>query len=246
MISCIRYVCLVILWAFSICESVCQKTYYYKFVVNTNANSKVAGGQFITFIGDICFESDINGLSVRNGKLSRNAYQSTNAQIVYEGVAFCGDGAKLKFNADKSKLKIVSKDGKNYSLVKTNPPSNVTTCSFIRKRDYSGGDNYSPQSGQNYPINSNNYGSIWDSGNMGNSSKTNNRVNYAKPRSSQRHTCSLCHGNKRIVRDTWPSLYGTKDYQVKCNECGGYFMRSTGHVHIPCPNCRGKGYFETD
>lgn len=63
---------------------------------------------------------------------------------------------------------------------------------------------------------------------------------------SKRHICNLCRGKKRIVKDTYPSLYGTKDYQVKCNECGGYFMRSTGHTHITCPQCHGKGYFTTD
>lgn len=61
-----------------------------------------------------------------------------------------------------------------------------------------------------------------------------------------RNTCPLCHGQKRIVKDTHPALYGTTDYQVKCNECGGYFMRSTGHTHVTCPQCHGKGYFTTN
>lgn len=61
-----------------------------------------------------------------------------------------------------------------------------------------------------------------------------------------KHTCSLCNGQRRIVKDTYPSLYGQSDYQVKCNECGGYFMRSTGHTHITCPQCHGKGYFTTN
>ena len=63
---------------------------------------------------------------------------------------------------------------------------------------------------------------------------------------SLRHTCNLCKGRKRIVKDTYPSLHGQSDYRVKCNECGGYFMRSTGHTHITCPQCHGKGYFTTD
>lgn len=61
-----------------------------------------------------------------------------------------------------------------------------------------------------------------------------------------RHTCNLCKGRKRIVKDTYPSLYGQSDYRIKCNECGGYFMRSTGHTHITCPQCHGKGYFTTN
>ncbi len=63
---------------------------------------------------------------------------------------------------------------------------------------------------------------------------------------STRHTCSMCNGKRRIVKDFFQSLYGANDYKVKCNECGGYFMRSTGHTHITCPQCHGKGYFVTD
>lgn len=61
--------------------------------------------------------------------------------------------------------------------------------------------------------------------------------------SKRRHVCPRCKGNKRIVRESHVSLYGQKDYRVRCNECGRYFMRSTGHSHINCPQCYGKGYF---
>lgn len=61
-----------------------------------------------------------------------------------------------------------------------------------------------------------------------------------------RHDCNLCGGSKRIVKDTYPPLYGAEDYKVRCNECGGYFMRSMGHTHITCPQCHGRGYFTTE
>lgn len=51
--------------------------------------------------------------------------------------------------------------------------------------------------------------------------------------------CSLCHGSGRIVHDSYPGTLGTADYKVKCNECGGYFLKSTGHSHISCPQCHG-------
>lgn len=57
------------------------------------------------------------------------------------------------------------------------------------------------------------------------------------------HTCPLCHGSKRYQMDTNPGTYGTMDYKVRCNECGGMFMKSTGHTHIPCPQCHGKGHW---
>ena len=57
------------------------------------------------------------------------------------------------------------------------------------------------------------------------------------------HTCSLCNGSGRYQKDFNPSTFGTMDYKVRCNECGGYFMKSTGHSHIPCPQCHGKGHW---
>ena len=81
----------------------------------------------------------------------------------------------------------------------------------------------------------------------GGSSSSSQRQNTTHSRTQPtKHTCSLCNGQRRIVKDTYPSLYGQSNYQVKCNECGGYFMRSTGHTHISCPQCHGKGYFTTE
>ena len=60
--------------------------------------------------------------------------------------------------------------------------------------------------------------------------------------SSSRHTCSLCNGTGRIVRDFHSATYGY-DSKVYCNECKSYYMKSTGHRHISCTQCHGKGYF---
>lgn len=65
-------------------------------------------------------------------------------------------------------------------------------------------------------------------------------------RQPTKHTCPLCNGKKRIVKDTHPAMFGTENYKVRCDECGGYFLRSTGHTHVTCPQCHGKGYFTTD
>lgn len=78
-----------------------------------------------------------------------------------------------------------------------------------------------------------------NSGNSGGNSNTNRNNN-----NKQRRACSLCHGKGRIVRDFPPPTYGTKDSRVRCNECGGYFWQSTGHSHVTCPTCHGRGYFE--
>lgn len=85
----------------------------------------------------------------------------------------------------------------------------------------------------------NNSGGYNNNGNSGGNSNTNRNNN-----NKQRHECSLCHGKKRIVRDSHPPTYGTNDSRVRCNECGGYFLRSTGHSHITCTLCHGRGYLE--
>ena len=77
----------------------------------------------------------------------------------------------------------------------------------------------------------------------GSSINTSISTTTKKTDSVSTHECSLCHGKKRIVKDTFPPMFGTADYKVKCNECGEYFLRSTGHTHIPCPQCHGKGYW---
>ena len=61
--------------------------------------------------------------------------------------------------------------------------------------------------------------------------------------SSSQHSCSLCNGTGKIVRDFYPATYGTQDYKVYCNECKRSYMKSTGHSHISCSQCYGKGYF---
>lgn len=76
-----------------------------------------------------------------------------------------------------------------------------------------------------------------NSGNSGGNSNTNRNNN------KQRRECSLCHGKRRIVRDSPIPVYGN-DSRVRCNECGGYFMRSTGHSHVTCTQCHGNGYVE--
>ena len=121
-------------------------------------------------------------------------------------------------------------------------PASVTTCSLIRKKENSSGnsDFYSPS----YP--NNGYGGGYNTNN-GSSSSSSQRQNTVPARTQPtKHTCSLCNGKRRIVKETYPPMYGQSDYQVKSNECGGYFMRSTGHTHITCPQCHGKGYFTTE
>lgn len=85
------------------------------------------------------------------------------------------------------------------------------------------------------------YNPSFNSGNVGVSrGNSTGRNSYnSNGQSSSRSSCSLCHGRGRIVRTTSVSTFGN-DYKVKCNECGGWFMKSTGHSHITCPQCHGN------
>lgn len=60
--------------------------------------------------------------------------------------------------------------------------------------------------------------------------------------SSSNHQCPLCHGKGTIVHDSYTATYGS-DYKKYCSTCGQSFMASTGHSHITCTQCHGKGYF---
>ena len=229
MISCVRYIILIILWILIVPGGKCQKTYYYKFVSCSDSRNTIMGGQFITFVGDICFESDNNGNSVKNGNMSRNSYQSSNEKFVYEGASFCGEDTKFIFNADKSRLNVIGKDGLRYSLVQTNPPARVTTCSFIRSRGSSGssGGQIPVYDGQISPIYPNNNGGNMNarsdyncnsySGSSSGSSNSQSRV--------YRKDCHLCLGSG------------------KCRTCNGShsYINPLTNKYVTCPNCKPNG-----
>lgn len=230
----------VLLISFIECDA---QTYYYKLgkkIVRNQVYTNTAGGQFVTFIGNKCFESDKNGNTVGNGELYYDTYYSGKYNV-YLGTSYFGNNVKFKFTQDRNLLNVETSDGRIYVYKRQTPPSSVTTCSLIRKKTNSGSSG-----GYVDPIYPNNG---YSGGYTGGSTVTNTtqRQNGGTGRKQpMRHTCSLCNGKKRIVKDTYPPMYGMQNYQERCNECGGLFWRSTGHTHITCPQCHGKGYFTTD
>ena len=236
---------LFILLLFSGINTCAQRTDYYvltKKIHNNTVSTKVSGGQFISFLNDICYESNKKGIGVGHGILKLNKSYSNSDHKSYMGDSYWGTGAIFKFKYDLSVLNVVVENGDIYVYKRQSAPASAITCSLIRKRGNSSGNSgsYSPS----YP--NNGYGGDCNTNNGGSSSSY-HRQNTALSRTQPvKHICSLCNGQRRIVKDTYPSLYGQSNYQVKCNECGGYFMRSTGHTHITCPQCHGKGYFTTN
>lgn len=219
-----------------------QETFYYKLTKKVQkgiAYTNTAGGQFVTFSGNKCYDSDKYGISVGNGELSYDKQYSTANTKTYIGNSYFGN-VIYRFKSDLSVLNVEVNSNLIYVYKRQVAPSSVTTCSLIRKKGGSG-------SGSGYilvnPVTS--YGGTY-SGTATTTSPVRNQNSTKKNQQPVKHTCPLCHGAKRIVKDTYTPLYGTEDYRVRCNECGEYFMRSTGHTHITCPQCHGRGYFTTD
>ena len=89
------------------------QTYYYKlnsYGKNGTENTKVSGGQFITFQAAICMETSRDGMSIGTGYLKRK-YDAPN---VYVGSANWGPNTKFVFASDKSTLKVYAPDGLIY------------------------------------------------------------------------------------------------------------------------------------
>lgn len=81
-------------------------------------------------------------------------------------------------------------------------------------------------------------GGSYSCGSNGGSSRSSTTPNN---RSTPRPNCAYCRGKGRVVHNSYQPMYGTQDYQVRCNECGGTFMKSSGHTHITCGHCGGTG-----
>lgn len=161
---------------------------------------------------------------VSSGRYNYTRNTNDGSERVYEGTDILGNLSYYYVNPNTFAMRLV----KRYSNL------------------YTGGFDYASYQISNGPTTFqynnptyNNSGGNNNSGNSGGNSNTNRNNNNKK----QRSECPLCHGKRRIVRDSHPPTFGN-DRRVRCNECGGYFMASTGHSHIPCPQCHGKGYFE--
>ena len=112
------------------------QTYYYqlsKKIVNNVTYTNMAGGQFITFKGDRCYDSDRYGNSVENGELKLNESLSDNI-LIYIGPSYFGSTTSYRFNKDKSLLNVYTANGRIYVYKRSTPPSGINTCSLIKDK----------------------------------------------------------------------------------------------------------------
>lgn len=128
-----RFVIMSILAVWSMCAvGKAQTTKYYaliKQVENKIESTNQKGGQFITFVNDKCYESDIDGCVVGNGVMIFK-HETSNVKV-YTGDSYWGK-ATFKFSADLQRLNVITSDGTIYVYNRQTPPKSVTTCSLIK------------------------------------------------------------------------------------------------------------------
>lgn len=211
-----------------------QDIRYYRLtrkMENGKSSVNVSGGQFITFVSDICYESNNKGFNVGHGEMTRNKYYSTEKYTVYQGSNYWGrDVATFQFNPDRSVLNVVI-DKDNYYIYKhATPPAGQETCSLIKKQGGGGG-------GSNVvipptPI-------VVDPSNP-TPSPTPTPTPTPPPTPTSRpehHKCGLCGGSGEVIENNATSFGNTK----YCSKCGKTVPDS--HYHKTCPSCGGKGWW---
>lgn len=198
-------------------------TFYYKLtnIHNNKYSLKIQGGQFITFVGDICFESDKEGIGVGHGTLTYNPSYSSSIIKKYLGKSYWGDNAVFSFSSDKSILNVALENEMVLVYKRTTPPKGVYTCSLIKQQksnssSSSGSGGYNPPPVYTTPICPSAQSS---------SSTTQESSISSSPQKKWRtityqEDCHMCRGLKY------------------CSSCGG-----TGHIYgftgnkLDCPNC---------
>lgn len=227
----------IFLFLFGYCLSGFSQTYYYKLTkksVNNVVSTNVSGGQFITFMANICYESTAKGFNVGHGKLTRNSVNSE--YKTYKGSSYWGT-ATFRFKADLSKLNVITDNGDVWVYTRTTAPASATTCSLIRK---SGSGSHS-STNDNYntlpPAGSNNTVIINNTYNNGGSSSTDGNNKRMKEHTYY-EVCSTCHGTGYSQGYTSTPYYGGVRVKEYCPVCK---RRVYPHTHKACSRCHGTG-----
>lgn len=196
------------------------KTSFYKLtktVSGNNTTTNVTGGQFITFVGSICFESDSKGVGIGHGNL--HVETKTNGQITYSGGSYWGKESKLVFSSDLSEMSVVDGNGSKYFYTRSSPPSGQTTCSLRINRGSSGGGGT--------PIVTPIPGGSIEGGS----------ISPVTPIGGQ-------EANPRTPSKRWKNVRRTIDcdrchHSGKCQTCNGKGWYQGTYGPIDCPNCDG-------
>ena len=214
-----------------------QTTYYYKLTKKIQDGveyTNTAGGQFVSFINNICYDSDKYGISVGNGQLMLDDDYSNNSKT-YIGNSYFGN-VVYRFKTDMSVLNVIVNKNLIYVYKKTTPADNILTCSLIRKKETKSGISTSyaqhPMEGISY-------------NNSHNSTKsTNNSQNTVRQKTKVRKRCAYCSGKGERIQHEYVSTFGLDGPRVHCNICNQSWRYGTVHAHHRCYHCNGTGYYE--
>lgn len=215
---------------------------YTKSIIKGITSTNVSGGQFITFDGKKCFESDKYGNNVGNGLL---AYDKNSEQAeIYWGGCYFSQNAYFKFYDNRTLLNIETNNGRIYVFKRATPPNGITTCSLIKQRvessDNSGGTLYAPVR-PTYP--QGNYGGTPPSVQSRDRREQKTTTGY-EMKKKVRRTCAACNGKGTYEYNGPGASYGSNPYKMRCPTCGWEYWSNTIHSHRACQECHGRGYIE--
>lgn len=233
-----RFLLLIGLFAIISVKTTAQrKTYYYQLekIVNGNrVNTKVKGGQYITFLNVICYESNSQGMNVGHGTMRRKG--NSNGHITYEGSSYWGNNSSFVFDADLSRMNVQNSSGDIYYYIKATPPEGEYTCSLIRENGSSGGGGGTPIVTPTpiQPIQGGNVTPITPIGG--------HEVNPSTPSKRWKNVrrtydCDRCHHSGKCQTCNGKGWYQGTYGPIDCPNCDGY---KTGR----CSKCHGSGTIE--
>lgn len=218
---------------FGITMASAQDVRYYKLTKkkeNGTISTNVSGGQFITFRGDVCFESNKKGVGVDHGTMQRNENYSNSQYLVYQRKSgpgcYWGKDATFKFTADKSELNVVLENGDVYAYKCATAPAGQETCSLIRKKSSSNQGGSGGSVVVTPPVNPGGQVVVPP-------------ISPTTPSNPEGTTPTPTHGREpHQVTKTCMSCGGSG----KCNTCNGrhWYYGYTGNK-LTCPNCPPNG-----
>ena len=220
-----------------VCRNAMSQTHYYKLtkkIENGEQYSNTAGGQFITFDGETCFDSDKYGISVGNGRLRLDNQYSSSTKT-YIGNSYFGNTV-YRFKPDLSILNIIVNKNLIYVYKRETPPATQTTCTLIRQKKSS---NTSSNQATYNPIYSGGYDNSYNSSNT-----ANDNSNTSKQKNKVRKRCAYCSGKGERIQHESVSTFGLDGPRVHCNICNQSWSYGTVHSHHKCSHCNGTGYYE--